>query len=526
MSVREALQSKQNKGIRGVKPTLATLLISIPFLIEAVVILKLLVHAIFLRNETTYPEGVGIYAFLTTLRTGHLYSDPFQPPWNAQQYGPVFYFLGSVFAKLAHGAPMLTTELIRALSFLAFLGSVGLAGYLAWRLERRRAWVAFEIVLGLACVCATPFCASARADALSIFFILAALAVYQVAEGRTRLVFWAGVLGALGFLTKQSVGAVLLALAIDSVIAKRFRDTAALIGGSAVTTGLILSVLWLRHEPFLANFGVIQHASVQWPAAIPQAIRFVQFSLTSVVALGIAMVGVGQSWRDVSYRPVLLAIVFGCISSVAGLAIAGADANYLILPWFLVILMVPAGLGRIEESAQRSVWIPVGLTMLTCLFLFYQRSYFRKTPAQNLVTERVGDLRMLSDWPYLELRSRDPILLDPYFYHQLSLQGVWSIAPILASIDAREYDLILINGSHSSDQTEFTVHTYRGFSNWGPETLNAMQQNYQALCEVPGFIALVPKDRPDMVREENISEIFQQPCLATMRQLQIAPGMR
>ncbi len=523
--MRDALQTKQ-AAARKLKPTLAVLLISIPFLIEAGVILRLLAQAIFIRNEATYPEGVGVYAFLTTLRTGHLYSDPFQPPWNAQQYGPVFYFLGSVLAKLAHGAPMLTTESTRALSFLAFLGSVGLVGCLAWRLERRRAWVVFEIILGLACVCATPFCASARADALSIFFILAALAVYQVAEGRTRMVFWAGVLGALGFLTKQSVGAVLLALAVDSVIAKRFRDTAALIGGSMATTGLILSVLWLRHEPFLANFGVIQHASVRWLAVIPQTMGLVGYSLTSVIALVIALIGVSRRWRSGRYRPILLAIVLGGISNVAGLAIAGGDANYLILPWFLIILMVPAGLGRIEEWAQRSAWIPVGLTLVGCAFLFHQRSHFRETPAQNLVTERVGELRMLSDWPYLELRSRNPILLDPYFYHQLSLQGVWSIAPIVASIDGREYDLILISGSHSRDQTGFTMHTYRGFSNWGPETLNAMRQSYQALCEVPGFMALVPKNRPDMVREENISEIFQQPCLATNRQLQIAPGMR
>jgi hypothetical protein len=524
--VREALQSKPDTRTVGARPTLATLLISVPFLIEAVVIVRLLVHAIFLRNETTYPEGVGIYAFLTTLQTGHLYSDPFQPPWNAQQYGPVFYFLGSVLAKLAHGAPMLTTELIRALSFLAFLGSVGLVGYLAWKLERRKAWVAFEIVLGLACVCATPFCASARADALSIFFILAALAVYQVAEGRARLVFWAGVLGAVGFLTKQSVGAVLLALAIDSVIAKRFRGTVALIGGSAAATLLILSALWLRHEPFLANFAVIKHANVLWSAAIPQAIRLVGYSLTSVIAIGIALIGAGQRWRSERYRPVLLAIVLGCISNVAGLAIAGGDANYLILPWFLIILMVPAGLGRIEEWTQRSVWIPVGLALAGCFFLFHQRSHFRETPAQGLVTEKVGRLRMLSDWPYLELRSRNPILLDPYFYHQLSLRGAWSIKPILTSIDSQEYGLILINGTHPSDEAGFTVHSYRGFSNWGPEVLDTMQQNYQALCEVPGFMALVPKDRPDLVSEGDIGEIFQQPCLVTNRQLQIAPGTR
>jgi hypothetical protein len=524
--VREALQSKQYEGKVGLRPTLATLLISIPFLIEAVVIVRLLVHAIFLRNETTYPEGVGIFAFLTALRTGYLYSNPFQPPWNAQQYGPVFYFLGSVLAKLAHGAPTLTTELVRALSFLAFLGSVGLVGYLAWKLERRRAWVAFEIVLGLACVCATPFCSSARADAISIFFVLAALVVYAVANGKTRLIFLAGVLGALGYLTKQNVGVVLLALTIDSVLAKRFRDTIVLIGGSAAATALILSVLWWRHEHFLANFLVIKSASVLWSAAIPQTVRFLLGSLTSVAAAGIACVGAMERWRAARYRPIILSIVLGCASSVAGFAIVGGDINYLILPWFLIILLAPAGLNKIEEWAQRSVWIPVAITILCCAFLFHQRGNFREISGPNLVTKKIGDIRMLSDWPYLELRSRNPVLLDPYFYHQLSLQGVWSGEPIVTSIGNEEYDLILINGTLRDNESDFIVHSFRGFSNWGAETVNAMSRNYQTLCEVPGFMALVPRARASPVRAEDVSEIFQQSCVVTNRSLRLAAGAR
>ncbi len=507
------------------RPTLAVLLMFLPFLMLAVVDLKILFPAIFLRNDTTFPEGVGVYAFLTTLRTGHLYSDPLQPPWNAQQYGPVFYLLGSVFAKLANGAPLLTTELMRSLSFMAFLGSAGLVGYLSWKLEGRRIWAATSIVLGLACVWAIPFCASVRADSLSIFFILAALAMYQVAQGRAGMLFCAGALGALGLLTKQNVAAVLLAVLLDSLTARRYRDAAALIAGSTAVGGLILTVLWLRHEPFLPNFAVIKHASVLWSSAIPQAVALMRYSMVSVIAVGIALTGVRVRWREQRYRAVLLAILLGCISNVAGLAILGSDANYFVLPWFLVILMVPAGLSRVEEWAARSILIPIGLTVLGCAFVLHQRDHFRQTPGRNLVTNNIGKLRLLSDWPYLELRSRDPVLLDPYFYHQLSLQGVWSIAPVLASIDKREYDLILINGTDSLDEAEFTMHDYRGYSNWGPEVLNTVQQNYQALCEVPGFMAFVPKDRSGPVRED-LNEIFQQPCVATNRRLQIAPGVR
>lgn len=516
---------------RNLRATVLVLLIFLPFLIQAIAYLKILLRLIVVRNDVLNPEGAIIYSFLTALRTGKLYSSPMNFPWNEQMYGPVFYSVGAVLAKVAHGDPMLTTMLARIVSFLAYLGAVGLIGYMSWKLEGRKRWTAVCVVLGLACVWAIPFSASARPDTLSIFFILGALAAYEGAydapQGRSRLIFFAGVLGALGCLTKQSTAPLLLALALDSLIARRFRDTAALIAGSAATCALIFSVLWFRHEPFLANFTAVGHALFSWSTVPQTAINMMRVNQIAIIPIGIAMVGAARSWKKERYRMILLAAALGWISNVAALANTGATANYLMLPWLLTILLVPAGLERIEESAQRSWWAPAGLILLGAVILIHQRSLLVGKPADDLDISRVERLQLLStNTSYLELHSSQPQLMDAYYYHQLALQERWSNAPIARKIDGEEYDLILLGGEDGHPDSEYWVGGFRGTAVFGDDTLAEIRSHYRDLCEVPGNMALVPRDRPDSLQVEDIARIFGQTCRATERIPQVQPGLR
>ena len=159
MPISQALLSKQDQGARDRRTTGAVLLIVLPFLIQAVAYLTVLFRSVVTRNDTTYPEGVGVYAALRAWQTGHLYSDPFQFPWNYQMYGPVFYFFGYIFAKLTHGSPLLTAELMRSLSLLSFLGSAGLVSLplleagRAEALGGRQRHLQFGLRMGCALLC-------------------------------------------------------------------------------------------------------------------------------------------------------------------------------------------------------------------------------------------------------------------------------------------------------------------------------------------------------------------------------------
>lgn len=523
MTETEPLQTEQAGKTSSLRTSLLVLLILLPFLILAMVYLVTSLHLVFARNDTTYPEGASVYAFLTALRTGRLYSSPFDFPFNVQMYGPVFYLTGLAFAKLAHGEPMMTTVLFRLLSFLSFLGSAGLVGYLSWKLEGSKRWAAASVVLSLACACSIPCSASARPDEFSVFLILIALAVYQAAEGRSRLAFWAGVLASLSFLTKQSTAPVFVALAIDSLIARRFRNAAALIAGSVPIPALICFALWLRHEPFLANFFAVRHAFGKWP--LDFLVTFVRLNEIIAIPISIALLGAGLSWRKEKYRAILLTCALALLAALAALANAGAAANYLILPWMIAVLLVPAGLAQIEVWARRSAMIPSGLTLLGGFLLIHQWNLLPPIPS-DLDATGLDKLKMLSDIPYLEMRSLEPQLLDPGYYHLLSLHDIWSIAPIVQQIDDEEYDLILIGGVDGPADSQFLVASWPGFSTRGTETLEPMMRHYRVLCEVPYHIALVPRDRSGTLKDKDITRIFGQPCRATGRVPQLAPGMR
>lgn len=523
------LEQGHAKAPKASASTWLVSLIFLPFLIEAAVYLKALLQCIVARNDTTYPEGANVYVFLTALHTGHLYSSPLDFPLNPGIYGPLFYFIGTICAMVAHGDPTLTTRLARSLSLLSFFGSIGLIGYLTWRLEKLKRWTAITVVLSLACTWARPFAASARPDTISIFLILAALTVYVVAEGRSGLIFWAGVLGALSFLTKQTMAPMLLAPVIDSLIARRYKDAVALIAGSASMATIILSILWLRHEPFLANYTAEAHVVVKWLSAATTAINYMRTNQMAIIPIFIALVGAGLRWREKRYRVILLAAGAGCLLNIAALANLGGAENYLIMPWLMVALLVPAGLIQLEAWTGRSVLIPIGLTVLGMVLLIHQRNLVEIKVFRNLDTSTVGSMTMLTDLSYLEMRSRAPQLMDPAFYHHLSLQKAWADASILQRIDGGVYDLIILRGSDAkgdagSLDSTFSVLSYRGISNWGEDMLEAMRARYRTLCEVPGHIALVPRERFDALSAESVGQIFGQPCVASNRLPQVEAG--
>lgn len=518
-------QTRNNEALAAAsRARWSVLLIAVPFAVQAIAYLRVLLQLIVARNEAGYPEGVCVYGFLTAAKTNTLYLPPFNFPWNAQIYGPLFLITGAFFAKLFHGNPTQTTELMRTLSFAALLGSMALIAYLCWRLERRKSWAAVAVIMGLACYWLIPYSAAARPDTPSILLLLAALVAYQLAEGRGWIFFLAGVLGSLSFLTKQSTAPLLLALFIDCLLAKRFKGAAVFVAGGVLVSVPVLGALWFTHEPFLANFTVVKLAIRDWSSVPRTIVSFVLVNQIAVISMCIVLMGIGLCWRERKYRSILLVTAFACVSHVAALANPGAGWHYTILPWLLMMLFVPAGLKLLERLAVRRLWIPAALFALATIILIHQRTLLAIKPLTDLNASVVANLNMLSDVPYLELRSRQPQLLDTFLYNELSKQRVWSDEPIRRGIDTEAYDLILIGGNDGASSSEFLVAGFRGTSLWGADVVREMTLHYRVLCETPGHVALVPLDRTTPLNTDDIAEIFNQPCRLTDRRPKVSPG--
>lgn len=518
-------QSQSSTGIAaGAGSKWLVSLIALPSAIQAFFYLRLLFQLVSVRNEAGYPEGVCVYAFLTSFQTHKLYLPPLDFPWNAQIYGPLFFMVGAFVAKLFHGDPMATTVWTRAFSLLALLGSMALVAFLGWRYERRRTWSMLAIVFGLGCYWLVPYSACTRPDTPSIFFVIAALAVSEVAGERFWLLFLAGVLGAFSFYIKQSTSPLLLALLIDYLLSRRFRAIAAFISGGLAASVPIMLPLWLGHEPFLANFTIIKLAIRNW-SSVPGAVAsFMMVNQIAVIGLCIALLGCAAVWREKRYRAALLMTAFAWLSGVAGLANPGAGIHYLILPWILTMLFIPAGLKQLERLSARLVWIPVALFLLSTAILVHQKSLLSKSPPPPLDTGIIGSLNMLSGNPYIELRSRRPQLLDPFMYNELAKQGFWSDAPIRQNIDSESYDLLLLDGHDINNSTDFEITGFRGVSFWGGDVLKEMTLHYRVLCDTSNVLALVPANKNSSLTSADITEIFHHPCSASDRRPALTPG--
>ena len=527
---RQALGGTKQAKPRGAslsvtsKAAWAVMLVFLPILIQAVFQLKLLVQYIFVRNDATYPEGVTVYALLRAFHTHRIYTQPFDFPWNAQMYGPFLYLTGILCTGIAGGEPTVTTVLMRALSFASYLGTVAIVSYLGWRLEGQRRWVPVVAILGLACTWAMPYASTARGDLPSIFLILAAVAVIDVAEGRSWFYFWAGVLASLSCLTKQNTAPLLLAVLLDRLLAKKYKEAAIFVFGAAAVAAPILGLMEFWNEPFRANYTIVGKAVMDWPSTPHVAIGILAMNEMAVVPLFVALLGVGSRWGSRRYRAILLVIAFGVLSNVAALANTGGSANYFILPWFLCLLLVPAGLQQLEKWSDRSLLVPGSLILLSLFLLIHQKYLLLRQPPADLDASVLGNLTVLSDVPYLELRTLRPQLLDPYFYNQLSQQRQWSDAPIRHGIDSEVYDLVLLTGIDSNSGPAFVVRDFRGTSYWGTEVLQEMMLHYKVLCDMSDHLALVPRGGTSSLRKADIEGIFHESCHAADPRLEVASG--
>jgi hypothetical protein len=506
------------------RATWAVILIAAPCVVQAAVYLRYLLRLIAVRNETGYAEGVGIYGFLTTFHTGRLYLPPFEFPWNAQIYGPLFQILGAFFAQVFHGDPMPITIVLREISFASLVGALAIVGYLSWRFERRKTWVTMTVIIALACSWLAPTTSTARPDLPATFLILASLTACELAGEASGGFLVAGVLAAAAFLMKQTVAPLVLALFLERLWTRRFKNAAAFVVGGVAAALPILGYLWLRREPFLENFLSAGHAIRDWTSVPRAAWAGVLLNQIVVIGLCIALLGAAASWRNPRYRRVLLLTAFAWVFGVAGLANLGASSHYFILPWLLSMTLVPAGLNLLERWAERRLWIPAVLALVAAAIVIHQKSLLQVKPRGALDTSALTNLKVLSEIAYLEARTREPQLLDPFFYNELSKQKVWSDGPVRHKIDTEDYDLLLIAGKDGSSVSEFLVGGYRGNSLWSAAEIEEMRHHYRPLCETAGYLALVPLDRASPLISAQIAGVLNQPCRASSRLPHLSPG--
>ncbi len=289
------------------------------------------------QHELSQPESV-VAAHSTMLaRDGTLYYSLKDYPYTVSAYMPIFYFLEA--AGVHAGLTAVLTG--RLISFAALLASFALC----WRLvllytgNRYAAWIA--ALLASSSTLLLNWGTIAQVDMLAIALSLAGF--YQFSRYYVRgenTLFWAGLLAAAAFFTKQTM---LAAPAAMFVLLLPRKPKTALIFGAALggsIAALALAINAALNGRFFTDtvFANINPFDLEKLAQHLKYFALISGSL--VVALAFALP------RLVRSRSAALLVYFG-LAMVLFLMLAskvGSDSNYQLEPTLLLIVCTCAGL--------------------------------------------------------------------------------------------------------------------------------------------------------------------------------------
>jgi hypothetical protein len=424
-----------------------------------------------------YAEGPLLEQARLLAAGGSIYrADLGEYPFTVANYPPVFVGLLAVVCKLWG----LRYGVARVVTVAAALGCAGLVGVIAWTTSRDRlaAWVAAGAFL------ASPYVVFwsqlVRIDFVALAFSLGAvLLVLRRPAGRATPLL-AAVLLALAVLTRQSH---LLAgpLAVTGALAARSARSAALfvVVFAGLVVGAVLSLDAATHGGFW--FDTVRANENPFSSALLG--HFLRdLVVASPVLLVLAAVLAWMRARERAAGSLLLGLyLVGTSLSALTIGKVGSHVNYLLELTASLSIFAGVGVARMSRPGHTGALV-LGLVLVQIGWLI-GRTVLLPDPIESKLRQgrefalldgvlRAEHGTVLADEAMgMLVLSSHPILLQPFELTQLSRQGAWDQAPVVADIRGGRFALILINDGPDTPSAWTRER-------WTAEMLGAIHQAY------------------------------------------------
>lgn len=419
-----------------------------------------------------------------------LYADYRMPPYLHTPFPPLWYVCMVLAAKAGFHDVDSLTLFGRLFSFVLLLGSAVLT-YL-W--NRTRGFSRTVSLLTPALFFSFPslinFAVAARQDIPAIF--LCFLAVFLVT--RERGSFWvvlAGATAGLAFLMKHSSLAVPTAIVLWLLAGRKWRPAVAF----ALVWGALVGATILGFE--IASDGLLRfnlrgtyYGSLGLGNTHELLIRlFVtngqQFSL---LLLAFGLLGFFNSRASKDERSRLLRYYFATSFGFALLAssFANASINHFLEPALVWALLAASGMAALQQTWPSSSTLPslafaVVLTLLVPALDVQRWEMLNARPSDLRELAAIArGRRVLTDIPFVGARSSEQWFLESVSLTFAEERGGWSSAPIVADLQAKRYDLVILHWL--LQDSRWTTHRYPRL---GVALRSAIQHNY-GLCGQKG----------------------------------------
>jgi Dolichyl-phosphate-mannose-protein mannosyltransferase len=474
--------------------------------------------------DTSIPEGANVYTALRAGATGQLYISYNQRPHVDQPYGPLFYAVEASIARVSRQEVDLTTRRIRMLTYGCFLASALMVFLICRKLGSPLTLAAIAGVMMLGQPDFLGWNITARPDLLALLLMLGSLFLaLKMDEHRWVFVVLAGLLAGLAFLVKQPGAAVGMAIGLVLLWRKEFRRLALFSVAAAIPIVLMFTILVLRKEPFGEQFTTIDNTYWSLKGGLQYlGLLMAQPYYIVPVCLGVAgllaCLKMGQVWQF----PAAFLVVTS-LTGLAGLPQMAGSTNYLLPGLTGCCLVAPAAI-KLFQSQSRLQFSAVLLVPVLAYAAWsgvqsadtYARSVGRVP--ENVSFAPLQSVRVLSDIPMLSLRGKDPEFLDGFSTHSLELTGHWTSAPIVEEVRQRQFDVVILRSLTPTavfrprPVAYRAMASWRGISEFSPEVIAALNENYNVYCATFSAVVLKPTDRTPNIPPDYFTPFLGWPC--------------
>ena len=427
---------------------------------------------VFAPEQFDAGEGVVYYHAGRIGRGEPLYQPLDRAPFTVAGYTPLYYTLAGWLQQLL--GPGFWPG--RALSFVSGLITALLVAHLTRQRtgSGRAGLFASALFLSLGLPAVYLWSALYRVDLLGIAFSLGAVTLLTGGSSTRRLVL-AGLLAGVAILTKQTLLAATLAGALW-LLRLDWRRALIFAGVSIGLAGLVCLALDRATGAFLLNTVA---ANLNPLGLDVFASNLVVFAIFQIGPLALAAAYLRDRWRSAlpssagrAIRDTLLLTIRAkrfwnddcllglywlfALLPIVGLAKVGASQNYWIEFAAITAILATAGLweqtGAALSARLRTLGVNVaaGLTMIVVVAApvtkWIAESAGWQAELQSLVERvRAEPGQVLADPLDVVALAARPVLLEPYIYSILHLQGYWDPAPVAEQICSGQVSLLILS---------------------------------------------------------------------------------
>jgi dolichyl-phosphate-mannose-protein mannosyltransferase len=449
-------------------------------------------------RDVGYPDSAALLRVGDVVRSGRMYPDFHRPPYQLSLYAPLTYVLHAIPYALGEQIGLSHQVAVRLGVLVAFVLCLTLL-FLIGRVMSSSSVGGWLAVLFAASIFPLgDWTTQIRSEFWAIAVSLAAVLIVIRSTRRQSLIA-AAILAGMAPLVKQTFIAASAAVFIWLLVSRRFKNAAIWSATVCVTFLVGFGIAWWREPSMLEHLSALGDPAIDFR----EAFRFLVWALSQPMipftAFG-AVLTLSTRREDA-----LLVLTFCALSWLIGATTslhAGGNINYF---WEALLASSILGAYALCEIDGRGGLPMAASALLALVFLWacpsivandlrYLRDSFQKLASYQERRQRwisftsvIAGHRILSIEPSLTVLSNAPQVPDPYLNSVLELSGRWSYAPVIAQLDAGQFDLVVVNRGYPAREL-----SYRGVPLWNAGVREALKATYRRACVFEDFEIWLP----------------------------------